>query len=480
VEAVRLPILDDISLIHVADTLGLQLFQDLPALLLPATALLDTLEYARRQLKRARQMYWLYPSAHHFGVSTKSDTSSPLACEYFRELAAWAPELTLYYTSAFISRDQCSSHVDLVLVEMRRENDPLEALREWNSRTPIGIASLGKKANSNAFGLNQEYSPESQARFLENHLPDLLESTLEVVFVYRWLDPVNASPQWGLMDTSGQKRPAYEVVSGIYTGTRYIFAFNMGKHPRPPVPWPLILGWMAVLLVLLVSLWYQSFPEVVWNYLMNMYPHRDTLYRESALLVGGSFIYVIAQGIMISGAVLILIEVYRDLDMIEAIAILLNPYILERILNLTSNPFLPTLVVIALYLMTTFFSSSLSAWGARQSGRIQVESFFVIKAMNNTPLGAMLPIIIVTPGLNDQQSEIMAVVLIIVWILLSIYCNFRSAQNFSSLSRDGSAGRAMLGLFVLPMLFFIGLILLFCIPHTREYILFWWHLSFKV
>ena len=480
VEAVRLPILEDFSLIYTADTLGLQLFQDLPVLLLPAAALLDTLEYARRQLSRARQIHLLYPSAHRFGIATKSDTSNPLACEYFKELATWAPELTLYYTSAFVGQDQCSSYVDLVLVDTRRETDPAGTLREWNSSTPVGFASFGKKVDINAFGLYQEHSPESQARFLETYLPELLESTYEAVFVYRWQDYANAPSQWGLVDASGDIRPAYEVLRGIYTGTQSVFAFDLGERPRRDPPWPLILGWLAFLLVTFLSLWYRRFPEVMWNYVMNMYPHRDTLYRESALLGGASFIYVIAQGILISAAVLILIEACRGLGMLEAIALLLSPYVFERIVNLTSNPFLPTLVVVAVYLMIVLLSSSLGAWGARQSGgEVSLEHFFVINAMNNTPLGMMLPLVIVTPGLDEYQSDVMAVILAITWILLSLYCNYRSARNFSSLTRGGLARSVTFGLFIFPLLLIIGLVLLLCIPHTREYIMFWWHLSFK-
>ena len=479
VEAIRLPILDDLSLIHVADTLGLQLFQDLPILLLSAEALLDTLEYAKHQLTRAHQMYSLHPSAHRFGVSTKSDTSTPLACEYFRELAEWSSDLTLYYVSAFASHDQCSSYVDLVLLDTRRNVDPDAVLNHWKSSTPVGLSSFGKKVDPDAFGLRQEFSPESQERFLEDQLPKLLSSTFSVIFVYRWQDSDDTSTQWGLIDTSGRKRIAYQVLNGIYAGTQSIFALDLGEYSRRPIPTPLILGWMSIVLVVLVSLWYGRFPEVMWSYVMNKYPHRDTLYRESALLAGASFFYVIAQGIMISGAILILIEACRGLGMIEAIAILLNPYILERIINLTSDPFLPTLVVISLYLMVTLFSSLLGAWGSWKSGKVKFEHFFVIKAMNNTPLGILLPIILVTPGLNERQSEVMTIVLTATWIILSIYCNIQAARNFSSLSREGLSRRVALVPFILPLLSLIGLTLLLCIPYTREYIVFWWHLSFK-
>ncbi|MCY4233153.1 MAG: hypothetical protein OXE59_05360 [Bacteroidetes bacterium] len=480
VEALQLPILEDISIVQAADTMGITLFQDLPVLLLPTSPLLDTLEYAKRQLSQAQWMHLLYPSAHYYGVSSKSDTSNPLSCEYFEALAQSAPDLTLYYTSAFVAEDKCSSHVDLVLIDTRRTTVPTEIIDEWQSSTPIGFTRFGKKVNPESYGLFNEFSPESQGRFLEDHLPDLLESDLEVIFIYRWKDDLEASIQWGLIDPSGQKRPAYEVLRGIYTESQNVFTFNFGEPPEQSVPWPLLMGWMSIFLTLLVCIWYRRFPEVMMNYVLNKYPHRETLYRESAILGGASFGYVIAQGVLISAVVLILIEAFRDLGMIEAIAILLSPQIIDRSVSLTSNPFVPTLVVSAIYFTMILVSSILGAWGARQPGtRVPVEHFFVINVMNNTPLGLMLPLVLVSPDLNDQQMDIMGVTLACSWFLISIYCNFQSTRNFASLARSSLAKSATLGLFILPLLLILSVIILLWVPYTREYLVFWWHLSFK-
>jgi len=480
VEALQLPLLEDISIVHAADTLGIKLFQDLPILLLPTSPLLDTLAYAKRQLSRAKWIYFLYPSARYYGVSSKSDTSNPLSCEYFKELAEWAPDLTLYYTSAFVDEDQCSSYVDLVLIDTRRTSSPITILNDWDRSTSIGFTRLGKKVNPQSYGLFHESSPQSQARFLENQLPALLESPLKVIFVYRWKDQHDSSTQWGLIDASGLKRPAYDVLNGIYTDTQNVFTFNFGDIPEQSLPWPLLMGWISVLFALVVSIWYPRFPEIMLNYLMNKYPHHETLYRESALLGGASFGYVIAQGILLSAVVMILIEAFKDLGMIEAITILLSPDITDLIANLTSNPFVPTLVVVALYLVIILISSVLGAWGARRPGnRVPVEHFFVINVMNNTPLGFVLPLVLVSPNLNESRLDFMAFFLVVCLILISIYCNFQSARSFSSLARSSLAKSATLGLFILPLLLILIMIVLLCIPYTREYIVFWWHLSFK-
>jgi len=480
IEAIRLPLLDDLSIVHAADSLGLQLFQDLSILLLPATALLDTLEYAKRLLSRGRWMYILYPSAHRYGISTKSDTSHPLSCEYFKELSEWAPELTLYYTSAFLMDDQCASYVDLVLVDTRGDPSPASIANDWNHTTPLGLSSFGKRIDPQTFGLYEENSPESQARYLENHLPDLFNSPLDYVFVYRWKDPIDSHAQWGLMDPSNQKRPAYEVLKGIYTNTRHVFTFHLGYQQDQEPPWPLILGLITIVLILFVNLWYEQFPEVMWNYILNKYLHRETLYRESALLGGASFVYAISQGILISAVMLILIKSYQDLGMIEAIAAFLSPLIIQRLHHLISNPAMLTLFVSAFYLAMILISSILGAWGSRQPGsRIPLEHFFVINTMNNTPLGLMLPLVLISPSLHGYPSDVIAVVLVCSWAVLSIYCNFRSARNFSSLARSSLAKSTTLGLFILPLIIILGVIVLFWIPPTKEYILFWWNLSTK-
>ncbi|MXX96237.1 MAG: hypothetical protein F4065_10920 [Rhodothermaceae bacterium] len=479
VEAIRLPVITDRNLLHVADTLGLQLFQDLPIRFLPAPALLDTLEYAKNQLSLARQTYHLYRSAHHFGVSTKSDTSSPQACEYFEELAAWAPELTLYYTSAFIADDQCSSDVDLVLLDVRKEPDPVTVIKNWSRPTPVGFSSVGQKVDPDKFGLYQVHSPQSQARFLENHLPRLLETTAEVIFVYRWQDAGNTASQWGLIDASGQERPAFDVLRGIYTDAQHIFAFDFGDRPRQAVPWPLILSWTTCLLIALLGLWYDRFLILVYKYAADPWANRDALYRKSVLPPDISLIYVVTQGILLSAVVLILVEAFGDLLLVEAIAALMSPYILDQVSNLTSNFYLLVLVVIALYLIANLISYSLAALIARRLHGIAVEDFFTINAMNHTPLGAMLPMVMIAPGLNRSQYDILAIILAFSWAFLSIFCIIRGARSFATLTRRGLVNSGTFGVIALPLLVLAGLILVLCLPYTREYIIFWWNLIFR-
>ena len=104
VEAVRLPWVTNNALLEVADTLGLQLFQDISLDYLPVDVLLDSLEYAKRMVWQATLVSLLHPSAQHFGVSTKSDTSTPRACEYLNSLQKRLPSSSFITPPLFWNR----------------------------------------------------------------------------------------------------------------------------------------------------------------------------------------------------------------------------------------------------------------------------------------------------------------------------------------------------------------------------------------
>ena len=478
VEAVRLPLVTDNTLLDVADTLGLRLFQDLPLEFLPANVLLDSLDYAKRLVWQATLVSLRHPSAQHFGVSTKSDTSTPRACEYFEQLAREASELTLYYTTAFLDRDQCSAHVDLVLVDVRKGFTPTSVLENWVGSTPIGFASIGQKVDDETLGLRRKYSPESQARYLENHLPPLLESTVEVIFVYRWQDFADTGPQWGLIDAVDQKRPAYNVLQGIYTNTQDIFAFDLGNHPRQKPAWSLILAWSACFLVVILCFWFRRFSEILRRYFLGRALYRDALYRECALLGGPSFAFVVVQGLLAAATILIFIEAFRELRLIETIAVSLNPYIQDRMANLASSPGFLTFVTVAAYLMFQLLSATFGALGARRAINTSMEQIFVINAMAYIPMVLLTPMVMIAPSLNVDRFERLAIVLVLTWIAVKVYCLVCSARDCAIFGRGQALGSS-LGILVLPFLSAATLVTVLMLPATRDYLIFYWHLIFR-
>ena len=124
----------------------------------------------------------------------------------------------------------------------------MQQVKGWSESTPVGIGSAGKFAVRGAVGLLDPASAESQARFLETHLQQLLSPAVDptAVFVFRYRDPPdNFRGGFGLRDASGRPRPAWEVVRGFYSGTQDVFAFRLGKAPRAGGSWSLLAAWVA-------------------------------------------------------------------------------------------------------------------------------------------------------------------------------------------------------------------------------------------
>ena len=254
IEAVRTGVVTDDRILVLADSLGLRLYQDLPIALLPVTSLVDTLTHAQMLLDSVLTRSASHPSARHFGLAYKSNTSVASACPFFAsltELVRRVPGARTYYTTAFVERDVCNDAVDFVLIDALGATDPREVAERWVGDVPVGFASVGRYALEGTSGLQHPRSTESQARYLETHLPGLLESDLAGVFVHRWRDRAEATTPWrkyGLLDLADTRRTSYAVVQGIYTGTQTTFVFPLGSPGRIPFPWFVVLSLVAVML----------------------------------------------------------------------------------------------------------------------------------------------------------------------------------------------------------------------------------------
>jgi hypothetical protein len=67
------------------------------------------------------------------------------------------------------------------------------------------------------------------------------------VFVARWTDATTPLGRaYGVYTRQGDKRPAADVLQGIYTGTQRVFAFPAGEAPGPDAPWAVLFGWLIV------------------------------------------------------------------------------------------------------------------------------------------------------------------------------------------------------------------------------------------
>ncbi|MEF8816379.1 MAG: hypothetical protein V5A58_06300 [Salinibacter sp.] len=259
--AVRLTHLPPDTLATRADSLGLQLYVDLPISHVPAASLADTLSQVAPTLNRLLALATRHSSVAHVGLARIADTTVPVACRTLREwtnrVHEQAPSVQTYYVTPFPPAvDRCGDAVDRPLLDLRGHPRPDERWRAWAAHTEaVGIGALGTWTRPSASsGLQVPRSPERQARYLEEAFAQLLDSTRTappVLFVARWQDaaaPRLPSRRYGLHDGPGRSRPAAAVVRGVYSGTQRTFAFADGSPPARSHA-PLLLGWGLVALL---------------------------------------------------------------------------------------------------------------------------------------------------------------------------------------------------------------------------------------
>ena len=243
-----------------ADSLGLNLYVDLPVAHVSAQQLPDTLAQAAPALERLRTLAQQHPSITHVGLARIADTTVPSACETLRQwtdrVHAGAAALRTYYVTPFsAAADRCVEAVDRPLLDVRNHPAPADRWHQWRDRTAsAGLGAVGTwVAPAAESGLRVPHSPERQARDLEGALSSVLDSTRRsppVLFVYRWQDrPLLSSRRYGLHASDGTARPGARVIEGVYTGTRDVFAFPNGAAPAAGPYGLVLLGWGLVALL---------------------------------------------------------------------------------------------------------------------------------------------------------------------------------------------------------------------------------------
>lgn len=333
VRAVRTGLVATPGVLTTADTLGMMLFQEIDARLLPAerlvereAALADTLAWA---LRRAR----LHPSAKAFGLAQQSDTSDPRACPVLQRLAdavrEAVPEAQVYYTTRFFETDVCTDAVDFVLLETLEEPDPVARLARWRAAhdAPVGIATLGIPAQRGAHpGREVPGSPEAQARYVETQLAGFraLDVPPAATFVYRWRDAAGHPQGYGLFDADGTPRPLRDVVAGFYEERQTVFAFPSGRPPLAPIPWGTVFGWGLVLALSLLYATSPRFRQTLPRYFRAHGFYRETLMSGRGVLGRATVTMLLVQAMIVGLLVTLLLRGLYPTDAFE-VALRLGP-----------------------------------------------------------------------------------------------------------------------------------------------------------
>lgn len=300
--AVRTPLIRRDTLLARADSLELNVYQDLPVANLPGPALSDTLAGARSLLADALRRARDHPSARHFGLARGVDTSHPSACRYFSTLSEFtesrgAEGTDTYYTSWFTEADRCGTAVDFVLLGGPSEASPSDRLSRWHSahpEVPVGSGEVGTWADSSrGSGYRIAHSLEYQARFFDRVLDTLrvLDPPPEVIFLQRWRDPtasvhpsrarlsIASSQQYGIAG-----RPAEDVVRGHLTGRQTVFGYAAGTPRSPSFTGRILLGWILVIGSGLLYALSPQFRSMVPRYFTNHTFYQDAVRRGREVL----------------------------------------------------------------------------------------------------------------------------------------------------------------------------------------------------
>ena len=501
VEAIRTGFILQERLLTLADTLGLHFFQELALDDLPAAALNDTLDYARRVLELAIERARNHQSARHFGLARRSDTSAPAACAFFEQLAARVhrlPNSRAYYLSAFIEADRCAGAVDFVLLDALDASDPTALLRRWqaaHASRPAGIGTLGTWVRTNAgTGLRAPHTPEAQARYLETHLAALLSYTagppLPAVFVYRRRDIRAPAPSpardlarpyhqsYGLYTFDGAMRPARTVVYGFYTGTQTVFAFAAGTTPPQAMPWNLLFGWLVFILIAGCYAFSPRFRDTVPRYFLAHGFYRESIREGREVLLGSSVVLLIATALCIGVLGSLFLETMRH----EAAFQFLFGIVPEPVqivgVALLAQPWMLVLLLSSFYALGVALWTSLLSFASRRRQPLIPGQALMVVLWARWPSPLLMAGAMVVPTLPDAQAVSVMLLLAGAWVLTTLSVIVRTLSDYAAItSCSPYLVVAMAFANPLPVLLLISLFTTLATPDISSTLAFFWHLA---
>jgi hypothetical protein len=508
VQAVRTPLMQDERLLTLADSLDLRLYQDLPLEALPAAALRDTLAYARRVLRLALDQAQDHPSARHFGLARRSDTSDSAACAVFEQLADVVrdhgpPGSQTYYLSAFVEADRCASAVDVVLLDGRDAPQPVDLLARWRAAhgatatSEVGLGALGTWVRPGAEGLRQPHSPERQARYLETHLTALWPDTARtgrdaagraaVVFVYRWRDLVRDRPdptrdpegayvqRYGLHTMTGTARPSRKVVQGVFTGQQRVFAWPAGAAPTPRAPWIVVLGWGVILLLGLCYAFLPRFRYMVPRFFLAHGFYRESIREGRDVVPWASAVMLIAVALGVGVAGGAVVDVVRHEAAFRVLYQTLSPRMQELGVDLLAQPWMLALLLGCIHALILALWATLLAGVARRYYLLMPGQTMTLVVWPQWPVLVLMLVGMVLPSLPDATA-----LQAIPWLtgmagLGFVYSIGRTLNDYARVTRV--PGLQIFALVLASPLVVLAVIALFTALERRPTLQFVWHLA---
>jgi hypothetical protein len=454
VTAVRTDLVTRAPLLRAAELYDIAVYQDLPLDDLPAGRLADTLAFARGELQAALELARRYSSARAFGLARFADTSTPVACAYFRALTELVreegpPGTRTYYLSRFVRDDACASAVDLVLLDAR-ERDPVALVRRWREahETPVGLGFFGSAVDDEAAeGYRTPHSPAAQGRFLENGLDALfaMESPPAALFVFRWRDGVEAP--FGLLRADHTQRPAFDVVAGFYTGRQRVFAFDAGDEPvaREGASTFVLMGWVLVI-ALAVMLWLAPrFRQMTPRYFARHPYYRESIQRGRAVEgwanLGFAVVLAISAGVI--GA--LALQAAAQTAVVESLVSGMVPETQARVVGVVSTPLAMIALVSVVYAVWLLLNM---VWMLALTGRqhrIRPAQALTLAVWSRWPV-LVLMVGAVLLAAQSEETLRWVPLLLSLWALAELVAGVRMLYDFGRVTRVPMPRALALGL----------------------------------
>jgi len=458
VEAVRTGIVSSEALLLLADSLGIQFYQELPIEHLPARLLLDTLDYATGQLDEMLIRSNLHSSARHFGLARTSDTTDSLACIYFNHLVSHVRQYgpagsQVYYLSVFPEHEQCAGYVDFVLINALDSADPFQLLTRWNSHqdTNVGFGALGTWIRPDTLrGLNVPHSWEHQARYLEDRLKQILTgqevTPLTAVFVYRWRDiqepfvqRINEahlpfSKKYGLHTMSGGKRLSFDVLKGFYSGTQYAFAFEGGRKMADSKRLPILLGWLIFAALGVYYTLSLRFRNMIPRYFRAHQFYKNAVREGRNILLGTNTVILLSSGLGWGTLVYICIDTLQYHEAFVVLMRWLSEGQQHIVLTLIGRPWLLIVLLSSIYASNTVLWILLLSMISRRGRSLSSIQTLMLVVWPKWLLLVCILASMVVSTVNPLARIHLVFGVFIVWILCSFYAHLRTLIDFRTIT----------------------------------------------
>lgn len=467
--AVRTGLITDEALLRLADTLGLQLYQELPIAYLPAAALADSLEAAGRLLEQALVRARRHASARHFGLARYVDTSNPAACAYFEQLAALVraqgpPGSRTFYVTPLVEQDRCAAQVDLVLLNTLDMDDPAARVAAWRAAHPegpaAGIAALGTWVRADSLrGLRVPHSPEAQARYLEERLPALLaDSSLAALFLYRWREVGSGPPSplrrlenpnrqgYGLRGPGNTPRPAFAVAAGILTGTQTVFAFPQGEAVQEGWSWRVLFGWLVVLMLGALYAGSPRFRVMVQRFFTARGFYREAVREGRDVLLGVSSVLLLALALSVGILTSLLLELLRGEEAFGLLYRWLPERVQELLATLLNDPALLVALIACVYALGLVLWTLVLLAAARRRYPLAPGQALMLVVWPRWPLLLLMVVALVLGTLPEAWVGPAALGLGLAALLVTVLAVLRTLVDYASVARVPAYQALLVGL----------------------------------